>query len=113
VIRTSVPAAGLSWDEAVAAYERLARVERALRSLKSVDLKVRPIHHRLRSARRAHVLLSMLAYCVEGHMRQALAPMLFDDDNPDAAAAARASVLAPAQRSPQCPAQGHNQTHHG
>jgi hypothetical protein len=100
VIRTSVPAAGLSSDEAVLAYKRLAQVERAFRSLKSVDLKVRPIHHRLEERVRAHVLLCMLAYYVEWHMRQALAPMLFDDDDPGAAAAARASVVAPAQRSP-------------
>lgn len=100
VIRTSVPAAGLSSDEAVLAYKRLAQVERAFRSLKSVDLKVRPIHHRLEQRVRAHLLLCMLAYYVEWHMRQALAPMLFDDDDPAAAAAARTSVVAPAQRSP-------------
>jgi hypothetical protein len=100
VIRTSVPAAGLSSDEAVSAYKRLAQVERAFRSFKSVDLKVRPIHHRLEERVRAHVLLCMLAYYVEWHMRQTLAPMLFDDDDPAAAAAARTSVVAPAQRSP-------------
>jgi hypothetical protein len=100
VIRTSVPAAGLSSDEAVSAYKRLAQVERAFRSLKSVDLKVRPIHHRLEERVRAHVLLCMLAYYLEWHMRQALAPMLFDDDDPAASAAARTSVVAPAQRSP-------------
>ena len=100
VIRTSVPAAGLSSDEAVLAYKRLAQVEQAFRSLKSVDLKVRPIHHRLEERVRAHILLCMLAYYVEWHMRQALAPMLFDDDDPAAAATARTSVVAPAQRSP-------------
>jgi hypothetical protein len=67
--------------------------------LKSVDLKVRPIHHRLEQRVRAHILLCMLAYYVEWHMRQALAPMLFDDDDPAAAEAARSSVVAPAQRS--------------
>ena len=101
VVRTSVPAAALGSDEAVRAYKRLAEVERAFRSLKSVDLKVRPIHHRLEDRVRAHVLLCMLAYYVEWHMRQALAPMLFDDDDPAAAAAGRRSVVAPAQRSPQ------------
>ncbi len=101
MIRTSVPAAGLSSDEAVSAYKRLAQVERAFRSFKSVDLKVRPIHHRLEERVRAHVLLCMLAYYVEWHMRQALAPMLFDDDDPAAAAAARTSGVAPAQRSPR------------
>jgi hypothetical protein len=100
VIRTSVAAAGLSPDEAVQAYKRLAQVERAFRSFKSVDLKVRPIHHRLEERVRAHVLLCMLAYYVEWHMRRALAPLLFDDDDPAAAAAARTSVVAPAQRSP-------------
>jgi Transposase DDE domain len=100
VIRTSVPAAALSSDETVQAYKSLAQVELAFRSFKSVDLKVRPIHHRLEERVRAHVLLCMLAYYVEWHMRQALAPMLFDDDDPAAAAAARTSVVAPAQRSP-------------
>ena len=100
VIRTSVAGAELAADSAVAAYKRLAQVERAFRSLKSVDLKVRPIHHRLEERVRAHVLLCMLAYYVEWHMRQALAPMLFDEDDPAAAAAARPSVVAPAQRSP-------------
>ena len=100
VIRTSVPAAALASAEAVQAYKLLAEVERAFRSLKSVDLKVRPIHHRLEDRVRAHVLLCRLAYYVEWHMRQALAPLLFDDDDPAAAAAARTSVVAPAQRSP-------------
>ena len=100
VIRTSVPAAALSCDETVQAYKRLAQVEQAFRSFKSVDLKVRPIHHRLEDRVRAHVLLCMLAYYVEWHLRQALAPMLFDEDDPAAAAAARTSVVAPAQRSP-------------
>jgi hypothetical protein len=101
VVRTSVPAAALAADDAVRAYKRLAEVERAFRSFKSVDLKVRPIHHRLEDRVRAHVFLCMLAYYVEWHMRQALAPMLFDDDEPTAAEAARRSVVAPAQRSPR------------
>ena len=101
VIRTSLPAEALAADEAVRSYKRLAQVEQAFRSLKSVDLKVRPIHHRLEQRVRAHVLLCMLAYYVEWHMRQALAPLLFDDDAPAAAEAARSSVVAPAQRSPR------------
>ena len=101
VIRTSVPDVALAPDEAVQAYKRLAQVERAFRSLKSVDLKVRPIHHRLEERVRAHILLCMLAYYVEWHMRQALAPMLFDDDDPAAAQAARRSPVTPAQRSPR------------
>jgi hypothetical protein len=101
VIRTSVPPVALAADGAVAAYKRLAQVERAFRSLKSVDLKVRPIHHRLEDRVRAHILLCMLAYYVEWHMRQALAPILFDDDDPAAAQAERRSPVAPAQRSPR------------
>jgi DDE family transposase len=101
VVRTSVPAATLGADEAVRSYKRLAEVERAFRSLKSVDLKVRPIHHRLEQRVRAHVLLCMLAYYVEWHMRQALAPILFEDDDPAAGEAARPSVVVPAQRSPR------------
>jgi hypothetical protein len=100
VIRTSVPAATLGPEDAVRTYKRLAQVERAFRSLKSVDLKVRPIHHRLEERVRAHVLLCMLAYYVEWHLRQALAPLLFDDEDPAAAEPLRPSVVAPAQRSP-------------
>ena len=101
VVRTSGPAAALAAEQAGRTYKRLAEVERAFRSFKSVDLKVRPIHHRLEERVRAHVLLCMLAYYVEWHMRQALAPILFDDDDPAAAEAARPSVVAPAQRSPR------------
>ena len=101
VVRTSVPAAALAAEQAVRTYKRLAEVERAFRSFKSVDLKVRPIHHRLEERVRAHLLLCMLASYVEWHMRQALAPILFDDDDPAAAEAARPSVVAPAQRSPR------------
>src|SRR3970282_2980482 len=77
---------------------------RAFRSLKTVDLNVRPIHHRKADRVRAHVSLCRLAYSVEWHMRRALAPMLFDDDDPVAAEAARRSVVAPAQRSPRAKA---------
>jgi hypothetical protein len=99
VIRTSVAPAVLSAEHAVRAYKRLAAVERAFRSLKTVDLKVRPIHHHLADRVRAHVFLCMLAYYVEWHMRAALAPMLFDDDDKPDAERLRASVVAPAQRS--------------
>ena len=101
VIRTSVDATRLAATEAVRSYKRLAGVERAFRSLKTVDLKVRPIHHRKPDRVRAHVFLCMLAYYVEWHMRQALKPMLFDDDDTPAAAAARSSLVAPAKRSPR------------
>ncbi|MCY4661540.1 MAG: IS1634 family transposase [Acidobacteria bacterium] len=100
VIRTNVPAEELSAGDVVRSYKSLGRVERAFRSYKSVDLKVRPVHHRLEGRVRAHVFLCMLAYYVEWHMRRALAPILFDDDDPDAAEALRASPVAPAKPSP-------------
>ena len=100
VIRTSVKKEVLSGQQVVASYKSLSGVERAFRSLKTVDLQVRPIHHRLPDRVRAHILLCMLAYYVEWHMRQLLAPILFDDDDKAQAQAARASIVAPAQRSP-------------
>ena len=99
VIRTNVSSATLDSDDTVRSYKRLAQVERAFRSLKTVDLKVRPIFHRLAERVRAHVFLCMLAYYVEWHMRQALAPMLFDDDDKSAPERKRSSVVAPARRS--------------
>ena len=99
VVRTSVPKAQLPAEATVRWYKQLAVVERAFRSIKSVDLKVRPIGHHKADRVRAHVLLCMLAYYVEWHMRKALAPMLFDDDDRAGAEARRASVVAPAQRS--------------
>jgi len=104
VLRTSVAAERLPTAEAVRSYKRLAAVERAFRSLKTVDLHVRPIHHRTADRVRAHVFLCLLAYYVEWHMRRALAPMLFDDDDPAAGEATRRSVVAPAQRSPRAKA---------
>ena len=100
VIRTDVPAEELPAEEAVRSYKSLSRVERAFRSYKTVDLKVRPVHHRLEGRVRAHVFLCMLAYHVEWHMRRALAPLLFDDDDPAAAGATRSSPVAPARPSP-------------
>jgi transposase len=99
VIRTSVKQEALSSQQVVASYKSLSGVERAFRSLKTVDLHVRPIHHRLPDRVRAHILLCILAYYVEWHMRQLLAPILFDDDDQSQAQAARASIVAPAQRS--------------
>ena len=101
VIRTNVAVLLATAEEAVRYYKELSNVERAFRSMKSVDLKVRPIHHRTENRVRTHVLLCMLAYYVEWHMRQALAPMLFDDADPAAGEALRSSLVAPAQRSPQ------------
>ena len=97
VIRTSLPEERLDAAGAVRAYKRLSTVERAFRSLKTVDLKVRPVFHRTADRVRAHVLLCMLAYYVEWHMRERLAPLLFDDEDPAGAAADRASVVAPAR----------------
>jgi transposase len=109
VVRTSVSGETLSPERTVGAYKSLAAVERAFRSLKTVDLYVRPIGHRLAERVRAHVFLCMLAYYVEWHMRQALAPLLFDDDDKAAGEARRTSVVAPAQRSPR--AQRKTRTH--
>ena len=99
VIRTSVPSARLDADKTVEAYKRLSVVERAFRSMKTMDLKIRPVHHRLADRVKAHVFICFLAYYVEWHMRQALAPMLFDDDDKAQAARDRKSVVAPAVRS--------------
>jgi transposase len=100
VIRTSLENKALAAENVVGAYKSLARVERAFRSLKTVDLHLRPIHHWLAPRVRAHVFLCMLACHVEWHMRERLKPMLFDDDDPAAAARERASIVAPAQPSP-------------
>jgi len=97
VIRTSLSESELDDQGAVRAYKRLSAVERAFRSLKSVDLKVRPVFHRTAERVRAHVLLCMLAYYVEWHMRERLAPLLFDDEDRAGAEARRASVVAPAR----------------
>ena len=88
-------------DTCVASYKSLSAVERAFRSLKSVDLKIRPIHHRTANRVRSHVLVCILAYYVEWHMRQDLAPMLFDDEDPVLGERLRDSGVAPAQRSPE------------
>jgi len=101
VIRTSVPAERLNVEDTVRAYKDLSTVERAFRSLKTVDLKVRPIHHRLADRVRAHVLLCMLAYYVEWHMRRSLATILFDEEEREVAEALRNSVVSPARRSPK------------
>jgi Transposase DDE domain len=99
VIRTSVPAAQLDAAAAVAAYKSLSHVERAFRSIKTVDLHVRPVFHYNAQRVRAHVFLCMLAYYVEWHMRARLKPMLFDDEYLDEASATRASPVAKAVRS--------------
>jgi len=101
VIRTSVKHETLSSEATVRSYKQLATIERAFRSVKTVDLKVRPIHHWKADRVRAHVLLCMLAYYVEWHMRRALAPILFDDHDKAAGEKLRSSIVAPARRSPR------------
>jgi Transposase DDE domain len=100
VVRTSLPAETFDDATTVRSYKSLAMVERAFRCIKTVDLQVRPVHHWLADRVRAHVFLCMLAYYLEWHMRQRLAPMLFDDTDKEAAEALRKSVVAQAQRSP-------------
>ena len=100
VLRTSVLGETLDAPGVVAAYKGLARAERAFRSLKSVDLEVRPVFHWTEDRVRAHVLLCVLAYHLEWHMRAALAPILFDDHDRIAAEAQRTSPVAKAKVSP-------------
>jgi hypothetical protein len=100
VVRTSLPATVLDDATTVRSYKSLSLVERAFRCLKTVDLQIRPIYHWLADRVRAHVFLCMLAYYLEWHMRQLLAPMLYDDSDKDAAEAQRASIVAKAERSP-------------
>lgn len=100
IIRTSVPLEDLDAENAVQAYKDLSRVERAFRSLKTVDLEIRPIRHRLADRVRAHVFLCMLAYYVEWHLRHLLAPLLFHDTDIDRLRAARPSPVAATEPSP-------------
>jgi hypothetical protein len=97
VVRTTVEADEMDASEVVAAYKSLAQIERAFRSTKTVDLEIRPIHHRTEPRVRAHVFICMLAYYVEWHVRQALAPILHDDHDREAARAARRSIVAPSE----------------
>ncbi len=98
VLRTSLPAHTLQRDDVVLRYKDLADVERFFRTLNS-ELDVRPIRHRLADRVRAHMFLRMLSYYISWHMKQALAPILFADNDKPTAAAKRANPVAPAQRS--------------
>jgi transposase len=98
VLRTSLPDHTLSRDDVVGRYKSLADVERFFRTLNS-ELDVRPIRHRLADRVRAHMFLRMLSYYILWHMKQALAPILFVDNDKPAAVAKRADPVAPAQRS--------------
>jgi hypothetical protein len=100
VVRTSLPAAALDDTATVRSYKSLGLVERAFRCIKTVDLQIRPVYHWLADRVRAHVFVCMLAYYLEWHMRQRLAPMLYDDTDKNAAEAQRSSVVAKAERSP-------------
>jgi transposase len=99
VVRTDVTAQTLDAPMVVTAYKDLANVERAFRCIKTIDLEVRPIHHRLADRVRAHVLLCMLTYYLEWHMRQDLRPIIFEDHDKATARAARPSIVAKAERS--------------
>ena len=94
MLRTSEPADRLPTAAVVRRYKDLTRVERAFRSLKTVDLHIRPIRHRTETRVRAHLFLCLLAYYVHWHLRQALAPLLFDDEELEAERARRDPVLA-------------------
>ncbi len=97
VVRTSLSKKEMSSPDVVRSYKSLSDVERAFRSLKTVDLEIRPIHHRLADRVRAHIFLCMLAYYVEWHMREAWRPLLFADE--DLEAKATRDPVAPAKRS--------------
>ena len=97
IIRTSVKVTRMDGADCVRHYQSLAQVERAFRTLKSVDLRIRPIHHRLETRVRAHIFLCMLAYYVEWHMREAWRGLLFADE--DQQAKQHRDPVAPAKRS--------------
>jgi transposase len=99
VVRSSVHKKQMNSEQVVETYKSLAKVERAFRCMKTVDLLLRPIYHRNEDRIRSHVFICMLAYYVEWHMRKQLRPLLFADDDQESAAAARESIVAPAQRS--------------
>jgi transposase len=97
VVRTSLPEQRLSADDTVRSYKLLSQVEYAFRSMKSIDIHVRPIHHRLEDRVRAHIFLCMLTYYVQWHMVQAWRSLLFFDE--DLQAKTMRDPVAPAQRS--------------
>src|SRR5207248_1641897 len=105
VIRTSVGADKIDSKELVRSYKLLAGVERAFKTMKSVDLQVRPVHHRLADRVRAHIFICMLAYYVRWHLERAWAPLLFKDEDKPVAA----DVVAPAKRSARALTKAHSQ----
>lgn len=98
VIRSSVPKKQMSSADTVRSYQALAEVERAFRSMKTLDLHIRPIHHHLADRVRAHIFLCMLAYYVEWHLREAWRELLFADE--DLERKVHRDPVAPAERSP-------------
>jgi transposase len=108
VIRTSLSEARMTGEDAVRSYKRLSNVERAFRSLKGIDLKVRPIYHHLENRVRAHIFLCMLAYYVEWHMKEAWRELLFSDE--DQQAKLTRDPVAPAKRSAQALKKVHSRT---
>src|ERR1700687_2597513 len=103
VVRTNLPAAQSDAADTVRGYKSLSGVEHAFRSLKTVDLELRPVFHWTAPRVRAHVLLCMLAYYLQWHMRRCLAPMLFDEPDPTAREEQRTSPVVKAKPSPAAP----------
>jgi hypothetical protein len=110
IIRTNLAAEVMDDARVVSSYKSLSQVERAFRSMKTVDLEIRPIFHYLEDRVRAHVFLCMLAYHVEWHMRRDLAPMLYDDEDKEAVMAARKSPVTKAPRSDSAKAKAASHT---
>ena len=108
VIRTSVPEQRLATDDVVRSYKMLSQVERAFRSLKTIDLQVRPIRHRLEDRVKAHIFLRMLAHYVVWHMTEAWRPLLFCDE--DQEAKKTRDPVAPTKRSQAALAKVHSKT---
>ena len=108
VIRTSLPEKRISAEDAVRSYKQLSRVERAFRTLKTINLRVRPIRHHLERRVRAHIFLVMLAFYVEWHMFEAWRPLTFADE--DQEAKATRDPVAPAQRSEAALRKVHSKT---
>ena len=108
VVRTSLSKGQMSGEDAVRSYKQLSHVERAFRSMKGIDLKVRPIYHHLEGRVRAHIFLSMLAYYVEWHMQEAWRELLFSDEEQEAKK--ERDPVAPAKRSAQALKKVHSRT---
>lgn len=100
ILRTSLTREAMDTPDAIRAYKDLAKVETAFKQLKTEDLEIRPIYHHLEGRVRAHVFLCMLAFYVEWHLRKALAPLLFGEEDPAGAEAQRSSPVAKAKPSP-------------